>query len=382
MQTEDLRVLTFAIVIPNLNQSHFLPSALESLRFQSAPFKLAVMDGGSTDRFSEVVGGYLDIITFLRSAPDGGQAAAIREGKEKIPGDIVAWLNADDYYFPYALDKVAAVFEEHPEVDVVYGDAVHVTARGFFLSYFPAIQEFDAKDLSRTCFICQPACFVRRTAYEAAGGLNRELHYTMDWDLWNRLSLAGAKFKYVREVFAAVRYYPETKTLSRAWERYLEIWRIERTYGHRLLPRSWPGSYLYSLTLKSNKGVGDRIAINVLGLLRRFRWKFFERRDKTGHGLRRTIYGFHPWKPVVVGRCMINLPWYDKQEWKRLSLRVEPIENIYRISINGVYSDDLVAKKGRLLIEAPLLDGPHRKISIECLTRDQWRLLDFSCELA
>lgn len=88
---------TFAIVIPNLNQSHFLSCALESLRFQSAPFNLAVMDGGSTDNFDEVVDRYSDLISHVRSRPDAGQAAAIKEGKEAVPGDIVSWLNADDY---------------------------------------------------------------------------------------------------------------------------------------------------------------------------------------------------------------------------------------------------------------------------------------------
>jgi glycosyltransferase involved in cell wall biosynthesis len=51
-------MLTFAIVIPNFNQSHFLPFALESLRYQSAPFNLAIMDGGSTDNFNEVISKY------------------------------------------------------------------------------------------------------------------------------------------------------------------------------------------------------------------------------------------------------------------------------------------------------------------------------------
>lgn len=89
-------MLVFAIVIPNLNQSHFISTALESLRHQTSPFNLALMDGGSTDNFQEVIGPYSDIISFLRSEPHAGQATAIREGKDKIEGDIVAWLNADD----------------------------------------------------------------------------------------------------------------------------------------------------------------------------------------------------------------------------------------------------------------------------------------------
>ena len=76
------------------------------------------------------------MITHLESGPDGGQAAAIKKGKASIPGDIVAWLNADDYYFPSALKKVSSVFEKNPHVDVVYGDAVHVTADGWFFILF------------------------------------------------------------------------------------------------------------------------------------------------------------------------------------------------------------------------------------------------------
>jgi glycosyltransferase involved in cell wall biosynthesis len=124
-------MLSFAIVVPNLNQSHFLGSALESLRHQSSPFKLALMDGGSTDDFRKVIEPYSDIITFLRSESDAGQAAAIRDGADMVSGDIVTWLNADDYYFPGALDRAAASFEKDPELDVVYGDAVHVSSEGF-----------------------------------------------------------------------------------------------------------------------------------------------------------------------------------------------------------------------------------------------------------
>jgi len=243
-------MLSFTVVIPNLNQSHFLETALTSLRYQAVPLELAVMDGGSTDNFSKVVEKYSDIITYLHSEQDEGQAAAIKEGKDITTGDIVAWLNADDYYFPGVLEMVAAQFNKNPEVDVVYGDAVHVSPEGFFLSYFPPIQEFNTNDLTRTCFICQPACFVRRSAYERIGGINADLVYTMDWDLWCRLSDAGAKFYYLPKTLAAVRYYPGTKTLSRNWKRYMEIWRIERKYGHKFFPRSLLGSYLFDLSLK------------------------------------------------------------------------------------------------------------------------------------
>lgn len=373
-------MLAFSIVIPNFNQSHFLPFALESLRYQSAPFRLAVMDGGSTDSFNEVIQEYSDIITYLRSVPDEGQAAAIRDGKDRVSGDIVAWLNADDYYFPGILDRVAACFEKDPELDIVYGDAIHVTPEGFFLSYFPPIQEFNAKDLTRTCYICQPACFVRRSAYERVGGIDPRLQYTMDWDLWCRLSLAGAKFKYIHEVSAAVRYYSETKTLSGGKRRYKEIYRIEQKYGKRVLPLSCLGSYYYGLTFKRKKTIAEQISFHLLSLLRRFKKRVYKRRSLR-NGACETNYGFHRWEPVVEGCGTIYLPWYDKREWKRLCLQVEPNDKIYRITINDIHTYIVLAKEGLLFVDMPLVEGPCRKISIVCLTSHQWRLSGFSFEL-
>ena len=93
-------MLKFAITIPNFNHSHFLPSALKSIKIQTVTNNVALMDGGSTDNLKAVIKEYSDLITYFRHKPDAGQAAAIQKGKENISGDIVAWLNADDYYFP------------------------------------------------------------------------------------------------------------------------------------------------------------------------------------------------------------------------------------------------------------------------------------------
>jgi glycosyltransferase involved in cell wall biosynthesis len=372
-------LLTFALVIPNRNQSHFLPFALESLRYQSVPFHLAVMDGGSTDNFNEVLGEYADITTYSRSAADEGQSAAIYEGFERVSGDIVSWLNADDYYFPDTLDRVAACFEADPNLDVVYGDAIHVTEDGLFLSYFLPIQEFNASDLTRTCFICQPACFVRRSAYERVGGVDPSLVYAMDWDLWCRLARAGAKFQYLHEVLVAVRYYHGTKTLSGNRKRYMEVLRIERKYGGRLLPLSWLGFYLFDLMFKSKKTIGEMMVFKILNCLRYLK-KSLIRSTRTKRNLRQTIYGFHRWKPIVEGRCTIHLPWYDKRQWKKINLQVEPIDQTFEIVINDFSTVVIRAEGNRLVIDVPILDDPYRKISITCRETRQWKLLNFGCE--
>ena len=371
-------MLSFAVVTPNLNQSHFLGTALESLKYQPVPFKLAVMDGGSTDNFRGVVEKYSDIITYLKSERDEGQAAAIKEGKNIISGDIVAWLNADDYYFPGALGKVAAYFEKNPELDVLYGDAVHVSPEGSFLSYFPAIQEFNANDLTRTCFICQPACFVRRSAYERLRGVNADLTYTMDWDLWCRLSASGAKFCYFHEVLAAVRYYPGTKTLSRNWKRYMEIWRIEKKYGYRIFPRAWLGSYLFDLSFQKKKNLFETYAIVLTNNLRRLKKRLT---NNTSNDPVKTNYGFYRWESTVQGHCTIHLPWYDERQWAKLCVKVKPIHDNYRIWIDGKLCRHKANGQGLVVTEVPPLKTPHREISIKCVKKKDWELLKVSCEL-
>jgi glycosyltransferase involved in cell wall biosynthesis len=372
-------MLTFAIVIPNLNQSRYLSSALESLRHQSTTFNLAIMDGGSTDNFKEVIDRYSDLITFLRSAPDAGQTAAIKEGKAAVSGDIVAWLNADDYYFPETLDSVANCFETHPDIDVVYGDAIHVSPEGMFLSYFPLSQDFDANDLTRTCFICQPACFVRRAAYERAGGLDPELHYTMDWDLWCRLSDSGAKFLYLPEVLAAVRFYPGTKTLSGDLRRYKEIWRIETKYGHRLFARSWALAYLSDLDFYETKSRSEKIAFSFLNSMRIIKEKILTKNNRSSKKVQ-TIYGFFPRDTLADDCGIIHLPWYDPRKWSALRLKVHPKTDRYDVNINGIACQKVGFENGYLRVQLPRLKTPHREISIRCEESKQWRLLEFSCE--
>ena len=370
----------FSIVIPNYNQSHFLPWALESLRHQSVPFNVALMDGGSSDNFQAVAESYSEMITHLESGPDGGQAAAIKKGKASIPGDIVAWLNADDYYFPSALKKVSSVFEKNPHVDVVYGDAVHVTADGCFLSYFSAVQSFNPRDLARSCFICQPTCFVRRKAYERIGGIDATLKYTMDWDLWHRLSLAGAKFQYLHEVLAAVRYYPGTKTMSGDRRRYWEIWRIERKYGRHFMPFSWAGFYRYDLSFKERRNFLEETFLYVLDGLRQSKKRLLKMPGSESQ-MNQTLYGFHRWEPVVETNCIIHLPWYDRRQWHQICIEPEPFDQNYIIRINDVLCHGATSENGCLVVDVPFITEPYRKIAISRPGGGQWKLLGFSCEL-
>lgn len=369
----------FSVVIPNFNQSRFLRTALESLSHQRVPMEVIVLDGGSSDGFREAIRPYAALISYWRSGPDGGQAAAVREGFERAGGEIIAWLNADDYLYPGALDRVAACFGNHPEADVVYGQAVHVDAQGFFLSYFPPIQPFDRQDLTRTCFICQPACFMRRSAYEAVDGINPTLRYTLDWDLWHRLARAGARFHYLEDLLAAVRYYPGTKTVGGGPRRYLEMWRVERTYGGRWVPRTWLGSYLYNLRFRTQTCLGERMFMALFNGLRAVKRAVRKASQDSGDG-DGTLYGFRRWEPVVEGRGVIRVPWYAPAPWKRLELRVAPEDAAFRLQVNRDEPREIRAREGRIRLAVRQPAGPQWEIAVECQEAVRWRLLGFQAE--
>jgi GT2 family glycosyltransferase len=367
-------VLTFGIAIPHLNQAHFLNTALESLRHQYASLYLAIMDGGSKDHFREVISRYNDIISRISSGQDMGQADAIYRGIDTVEGDIVTWLNADDYYFPHILEKIAGLFAERPEVDIIYGDAVHVKPDGRFLSYFPGIEPFNISRLFRSCYICQPACFVRRRSYDEIGGLDRSLIYTMDWDLWCRLAIEGKRFLRIHEPLAAVRYYPGTKTLSGDKVRYKEIWRIQRIYGGFKIPTAWPGFYWFDLACREKKTFAEKISFSLLQGARLLKKKIKSSRPDL-------IYGFQRWERRVNGIGVIQFPWYGEKAIREIMLKVESDQEVFLISVADKRSDVFIAKGGEIRIPVHFEKGSRVRFSVSCPSASAWELNALSFEI-
>ncbi len=369
----------FAIVIPNFNQSHFLPTAFESLKAQDASFSVAVVDGGSNDDLQKIIDQYADIITYFRSHPDDGQSAAINEGRKEIAGNYITWLNADDYYFPQTLAFVKKIFERHPDIDIIYGDAIHVDPDGNFISYFPPIRDFCHDELTHNCFICQPACFMRSEAFDNVRGVNPNLDYTMDWDLWCRLARQNHKFMYIPKPLAAVRYYPETKTVGGNYKRLLEIYRIEKKYGTRLIKWSWLGSYYYGLGFK-NRNRYETLLYHALKCLHRTKC-FVEKRWGQNRN-EDLLYGFQRWQAVIETKCEIHLPWFNPKPWQRLHLRMDPpaSSNTYQIAVDGIRYEGRNQENNCLTVDLKAPAGNYACIAIESQNHRQWKLKAFKVQ--
>jgi glycosyltransferase involved in cell wall biosynthesis len=157
---------------------------------------------------------YAPLLSWWVSEPDRGQADAINKGFAHATGEVIAWLNSDDMYAPGTVASAVRALEAHPRAGLVYGRAVSITPHGRPLNDL-AFDEWGVDDLAAFNILTQPAVFVRREAWEAAGGLDASYHLLLDHHLWLRIA-ARYEMVGVPEVWAFARHHPAAKNVAQA----------------------------------------------------------------------------------------------------------------------------------------------------------------------
>ncbi len=223
--------LKLSIVTPSYNTGAYLAPAIQSVLDQDWPdTEYWVMDGGSADNSVEILKQAGSRVKWV-SEKDKGQSDAINKGFARATGDVFSWLNSDDTYAPGAFRAAMEFLEANPDVDMIYGDANYIDARGNLIGKCVHIEPYNKHRLFHySDFIVQPATFFRRRAFEAVGGVDVSIHWAMDYDLW--LKMAG-KFKiaYLPRVLANFRWLADNKTATGSFGRLDEIERITARYG-------------------------------------------------------------------------------------------------------------------------------------------------------
>jgi glycosyltransferase involved in cell wall biosynthesis len=218
---------SFAAALPIGSWHPLLPRSLASLAVQGERLHIALLDASGDPRVAEAAEASGLVFAYRRAGPDAGQSAAIVEGWSEVEGDVLFWLNADDQLLPGALKTAADAFEAKPAIDVVYGGAEFVDIEGARLGLHDQVSDI-SELLLRSNIIAQPSCFARRAAVEAAGGLDPDLHFVMDWDLWVRLYRTGAVFARVEDILSAVFTGTGTKTEQISRRRLSETFALVR----------------------------------------------------------------------------------------------------------------------------------------------------------
>jgi GT2 family glycosyltransferase len=195
-------------VTPTLNQAQYLEATIRSVRRQShRQIEHIVVDGGSTDGTHDLLRRLADGGSMRwMSEPDEGMYDAINKGLALTTGDVLAYLNSDDAWLPWAVETVLRVFDERPEVEVVFGDGIKIDEPSGVqrLRLFPP---FDRVRLANHESIMQPAVFWRRSLFERIGGFDSGMRYVADLDYWLRAAAAGARIEHVNEVIAIERIH-------------------------------------------------------------------------------------------------------------------------------------------------------------------------------
>ena len=153
-----------SVVIPSFNQGKFIEKTIRSVLLQNYPnLELILIDGGSTDQSISIIRKYVPWIDFWVSEKDSGQANAINKGLDRATGDVLYWINSDDYLLPNALFYIGS-FNWEDDIGAIVGRG-HKVDLNDQIRYTPKVPE-----LSYNAFVrwvgygnfMQPACFFQQ----------------------------------------------------------------------------------------------------------------------------------------------------------------------------------------------------------------------------
>lgn len=204
-----------SIITPSFNQGAFLEETIRSVLLQNYPnLEYIILDGGSTDNSVEIIKKYDEFIDFWVSEPDNGQADAIYRGIEMATGDIIAYLNSDDIYYPDAFFKVAKEFIKNPDSGWLTGRTVFVDEYSNPKSdqprYLP-INMFNMVYLGN--FVMQPSTFWKKKLFLSVGGFDKNLRFSFDYELFLKF-LKLEKPLWINQNLAGFRYHSMSKTTN------------------------------------------------------------------------------------------------------------------------------------------------------------------------
>jgi glycosyltransferase involved in cell wall biosynthesis len=217
--------------MPSFNQSQYIEEAIRSVLDQNYPnLEFLIIDGGSTDNSQEIIKHYSDHLTYWHSHRDEGQADALIQGFSRASGELLGWLNSDDILLPGALFHITKAYQSHPKGGIFAGNILWIDENGNIIRtkrHPSSVAWFAQHGLF---FITQPGSFFTRKDYEKVGGLNSELHYVMDADLYMRMIHNHTSYVKVEAWVSGFRLHSLSKTVLHRSEFMMEYETLQREY--------------------------------------------------------------------------------------------------------------------------------------------------------
>jgi len=200
-----------SVITPTLNMARWLPETVASVAALQSPHEQLIIDAASTDGTVEYLQGLDDPSVRWISEPDRGQPHAMNKGLDRVEGDLVGWLNADDAYVPDAVDRAIAFLDAHPEVDAVFGWEDVIDDDGNVVGAIQPGRFSWRRWLFVGDYIPTETIIFRKRLLDGGERLDERYKDSSDYDFFLRV-LKGRRVHLMREPLVRFRYWEGSKT--------------------------------------------------------------------------------------------------------------------------------------------------------------------------
>ena len=212
MTTADC-VPTVSVIIPTYNMAKYVTEAIDSVLAQTVgDIEVVVVDDGSRDNTADVMASYASDrrVRYIRK-PNGGEASARNRGLREARGPLIAFLDADDVWFPTKLERQIALLDNWDEPAVVYTARNWIDEHGNVRAtpYAPFVRvrgHAPYRQLLMANCVPMSTPLFTRALYKRNGDFDETLPSAPDWDYWLRASVFS-RFDYVDEPLASHRLW-------------------------------------------------------------------------------------------------------------------------------------------------------------------------------
>jgi glycosyltransferase involved in cell wall biosynthesis len=274
------------VVTPSYMQGCYVEETIRSVLLQGySNLEYFVMDGGSTDETRGILLKYEPWLAGWRCERDRGQSSAINAGWEKATGEIVAWINSDDWYHPGALAAIARAAQGNPDAVWWMGCVDDTDEHGTVLKrHHPRCMSLHQMLGRHDYGFHQPGMFWRRWHILEMGLLDEKLHNSFDGDLWARSLSAGFGMQPVDAPVAFFRRHNLSKTGGNITRMLVEDRALFDRYAGRLAgperaqAEAWLSAYeaervppaVYQLPAAGKRGKALRLLLAHFRLLPKY----------------------------------------------------------------------------------------------------------------